>query len=154
MKLSETTKKIVAYDGRREEFESTPDEMYRFIIGDQRPDFDNPDVIAIRFVISDNEELLGAEKSSWFINPEFMSDLCPDGRYDNDPNFMLEGFGPKMDHTFPPEILFLFKQYDDVAVLDKFISYAGTTDIEEMSSEEIFTDFAEWLKVNAYNDQV
>ena len=148
------TKKIVALDGERKEFESTPDEMYKFIVGENRPEFDDVNVIAVRFVISDNPENVGAEQSSWFINPEFMKDLCPDSRYEDDSYFMLESFGPKMDPEFPPEILFLFKQYEDVPVLNKFISYAAHVDIDDMSTEEIFNDFAEWLKENAYNNEV
>ena len=62
-------KKLVARYGERELVDSSVEEMQRFIVDRDRPDFEDESILCIKFLQSDSESMEAAEESSWFINP-------------------------------------------------------------------------------------
>ncbi|MBQ8042693.1 MAG: hypothetical protein IJ272_00890 [Clostridia bacterium] len=67
--FDQVVKKIVARDGERELIDSSSEEMQRFIVDRQRPDFDDESILCVKFLQSDSDSMEFAEESSWFINP-------------------------------------------------------------------------------------
>ncbi len=90
-------KKVVAYDGRREISISSEEESQLFIAGHSRPEFDDPDILCVKFTYHDDvdnpEEI--DDSTPWFINPAYCDDPI-----------MLH-YGPEMHYNIVPEVLLI-----------------------------------------------
>lgn len=105
-------KKVIARDGEREMVTSGQEEMHRFIVERQRPDFEDTSVLAVKFLYCLWEDDDDPEDTVWYINPYYCSN----------PNFSgYSAYGPRMDASFIPELLLIHQPGMDV--FKKFESF-------------------------------
>ena len=69
---STIVKKLIARNGERELVDSSLEEKQQFIVDRKRPDFEDDEILCIKFLDADSESMEGAEESSWFINPIYV----------------------------------------------------------------------------------
>lgn len=133
--------KMIARDGEREILPSSTEEMHKFIVEGIRPEFDDVDVICVKFLQSCCEEDVEKEETVWYINPRFCKDEFGHSSI-FDSNY---GYGPKMDPTFIPELLLIDIPNTD-KVLEKFGRFYTNLVIDgetQLSDKEKYNRFLE-----------
>lgn len=99
-------KKIVAKDGQRDEFCSSQEEFNNFVVCNIRPEFEDSDVLAVKFIFSNFQDFSEQEESSWFIHPDLALTF---------PEFSPEwDYGPHIAAEFPPELLLMQSKKFDI----------------------------------------
>ena len=119
--------KIIAKDGEREYVPSSEEEKQRFIVEGKRPEFDDPRVICVAFILSYDSDEFGDDcredcgEDYWYINPSY----CKEHDGKNNIFNSEYAYGPVMPYKYPPELFLLelgdFEQVIsayDVFVLD------------------------------------
>lgn len=137
-------KMIIAKDGERVIENSSQEEFHKFVIEGMRDKFKDNNVLAIRFVLSFDDDIdFDDESTNWFINPANLEAL----EYDED-NDIIGGpysdyicytsYGPKMDIMFPPELLIM--QNQDYSIFEKFCKFKSKLskeiDFDKLSDDE------------------
>ena len=151
-----TVNKIVARNGAREVTESSFEEKENFIAGRIRPEFDDEDIIAVKFSCDDDE-------TSWFINPVYIPNVPEPNTDDTEDSevfdrdfeefFSYRSYGPKMAAEYLPELLTMVNdtEYRDLYTIfrkyDDFLAWLIHESVEYNDEEKlkIFLDrFQEW----------
>ena len=140
-------KKVIARDGEREIVPSSAEEMHNFIVAGIRPEFQDKNVLCVKFRQSCCEEDEDYEDSSWYINPL----ICRDERGQSNLFDCYSAYGPKMDSRFIPEIL-LLSFPDTHVVLKKYDAFstrlliAGETNLSDEEKYSRFLKLYRYLK--------
>jgi len=71
--LEQKVRKIIARYGEREVVACSVEEMHYFITDHMRPSFNDDSIIAIKFIIGEDEDI---SETSWFINPIYSWSLA------------------------------------------------------------------------------
>ena len=134
--------KVVARDGEREIIKSDVEEMHKFIVEGIRPDFEDDNVICVKFRQSCGESD-EPEETVWYINPYYCTNC--QGKANMFQASLGRAYGPFMDSSFIPEIILV--NIDDVDVtLKKYAEFNCILDflgLEDASDEEKLNRFIE-----------
>ena len=134
--------KIVAQENNHEVYNSSIEEFQYFLNG-RRPDFDDKNVLAVKFVFSIYPDNLDdAEETRWFINTFAVK--APD-------EFPSDDYGPKMPAEFPPFLLRLVPRFAyPWTVFDKYQNFIRSPeyDIASLPVAELANKFLKWCEEN------
>ena len=114
--LDYVVKKIVAKEDERIVTDSSYDEMLKFTEEEIRPDFMDPEILCIKFMLCMGEDDDEPEYTDWYINP-----------------YHYKGSGAefasnyRMDEEFIPEILLI--QVPTVYIKNKYLSRVDKNNI-------------------------
>lgn len=156
-------KKVIAKEGEREIVDSSYEEMNRFITNISRPDFSKSDVLCIKFLTSDNEDLKDAEETCWYINPEYSERLrlirindekdAEDSVYGTEetevfyPDYIFitdENNSIQMPSNLLPELLLMFVPDHEESIFDTYVLFEaeliqnGLIDASDKQKYELF----------------
>ena len=135
-------KKVIARDGEREILVSDVEEMHNFIVEGIRPEFNDNDVICVKF-LQTYDEADEPEGTVWYINPYYCTNC--QGEANMLHSTIDRAYGPFMDSSFVPEIILVNNDEVDV-VLKKYAAFNGVLDylgLENASDEEKLSCFIE-----------
>jgi len=128
-------KKVIAREGEREIIDSSYKEMTQFIAGTSRPEFSRSDVICIKFLFCDSEDLKDAEETCWYINPIFCEKLASIREHTDDSSFdteesevyypdyifvTTENDAIKMPSNMLPELILMYVAGQDKSIFEQY----------------------------------
>lgn len=145
MQNSMYVKKIVAQEYKHDMVDSSIEEFQNFING-RRPDFDDNNVLAVKFVFSIYPDTLDdAEETRWFINSFAVKAPA---------EFPFDEYGPKMASEFPPFLLKLAPRFKGFRTVfdeyERFKLFQTKYDLDVISVEEHANVFLQWVEKNPF----
>lgn len=148
-------KKVIAKEGSREIVDSSFEEKTRLVETLTCPDFNDDNVICIKFLISDSEDITDAEETCWYINPVYEDKLqisleIPTVYEDCYPTYIFysnEDQALRMPSNVLPELILMFIDTLDENIFDKYAEFEG-----ELMSENKYDNTSDLQKYTLFQE--